>query len=259
MPTTRNSKLINCSLGLKMLYSHTVGQGQALVLLHGWGFNAELFNALIAQYKNQYCITVIDLPGHGRSDEVKGGIKEWCTEIIKILPNNPILLGWSLGGLLAIHIANKIKISALILVAATPKFVQTDDWVYGIDANNFHQFSDALTLNLSKGLKRFVSLQTNDKAQLKILNQSIDALPASAKALNQGLEILLNSDFRPQFKQLKIPVQIILGHRDTLVPANIAHWYERLTTSNPSVKVLVTILDAGHLPFLHPDFKLRII
>jgi pimeloyl-[acyl-carrier protein] methyl ester esterase len=46
-----------------MLYSHTVGQGQTLVLLHGWGFNAELFNTLIEQYKNQYRITVIDLPG----------------------------------------------------------------------------------------------------------------------------------------------------------------------------------------------------
>jgi pimeloyl-[acyl-carrier protein] methyl ester esterase len=73
------------------------------------------------------------------------------------LPNNPILLGWSLGGLLAINIANKIKVSALILVAATPKFVQTNDWVYGIDAYNFHQFSDALSLNLSKGFKRFIS------------------------------------------------------------------------------------------------------
>ncbi|CAC9551197.1 Pimeloyl-[acyl-carrier protein] methyl ester esterase BioH (EC 3.1.1.85) [uncultured Gammaproteobacteria bacterium] len=245
-----------------MLYSHTVGQGQTLVLLHGWGFNAELFNTLIEQYKNQYRITVIDLPGHGRSDEVKGGVNEWCDEIIKILPDNPILLGWSLGGLLAINIANKIKVSALILVATTPKFVQTNDWVYGIDANNFHQFSDALSLNLSKGLKRFISLQTSDKAQLKILNQSIDALPANAKALNQGLEILLNSDFRHQFKQLKIPVQIILGNRDTLVPANIAHWYACLATSKPDVKVgkmLVITLNTGHLPFLHPDFKLRII
>lgn len=245
-----------------MLYNRTVGQGRALVLLHGWGFNAELFTALIERYKNQYCITVVDLPGHGRSDEIKGGMEEWCNEIIKILPQNPILLGWSLGGLLAINIANKIKISGLILVATTPKFVRSNDWVYGIDTDNFHQFSDALSLNLAKGLKRFVSLQTNDKTQLKTLNQSINALPASTKALNQGLEILLNSDFRHLFKQLKAPVQIILGNRDTLVPANIAHWYEHLSTSESSVKIKrigVTILDTGHLPFLHPDFNLRII
>jgi carboxylesterase BioH (pimeloyl-CoA synthesis) len=99
-----------------MLYNSTIGIGPDLVLLHGWGFNSELFNNLIDRYKNQYRITMIDLPGHGRSDDVSGGLDEWCDEIIKNLPDNPILLGWSLGGLLAINIATKIKISKLILV-----------------------------------------------------------------------------------------------------------------------------------------------
>ncbi|CAC9445972.1 Pimeloyl-[acyl-carrier protein] methyl ester esterase BioH (EC 3.1.1.85) [uncultured Gammaproteobacteria bacterium] len=235
-----------------MLYSQTVGQGKDLVLLHGWGFSGELFNLLIEQYKSQYRITTIDLPGHGRSDVVSGGLSEWCDEIIKILPNNPILLGWSLGGLLAIGIAKKTEVSGLILLASSPKFVQTKDWVYGIEADNFHQFADALSLNLSKGLRRFVSLQTQNKAQLKSLNQSIDALPASPKALNQGLDILLNSDLRHQFKQLQIPVQIILGNRDTLVPIDIAQWYEQQN-------IPVSVFDTGHLPFLHQNFKLSII
>jgi len=232
-----------------MLYSRTIGTGPNLVLLHGWGFNSELFNDLIEQYKGQYCITVVDLPGHGRSNDINGGLDEWCDEIIKILPKNPILLGWSLGGLLAIKIATKIAISKLILVASTPNFVQTNDWPYGINKNNFHQFSDALELNLSKGLKRFVSLQTQDKTQLKTLNQSIDKFPASAKALNQGLEILLTSDFVDEFNQLKIPIEVILGNHDTLVPYRISNWYDK-------AKIKMQVLNTGHLPFLHKDFTL---
>ncbi|HBA27897.1 MAG TPA: alpha/beta hydrolase, partial [Gammaproteobacteria bacterium] len=42
-----------------MLYSSTIGIGPDLVLLHGWGFNSELFNDLIDRYKNQYRITMI--------------------------------------------------------------------------------------------------------------------------------------------------------------------------------------------------------
>ncbi len=235
-----------------MLYSSSIGTGKDLVLLHGWGFNSDLFNAFVECYKNHYRITVIDLPGHGRSDIVEGGIDKWCDEIIKILPSNPILLGWSLGGLLAINIANKIKLSHLVLLASSPKFVTTDNWNYGIDADNFHQFSATLSLNLSKGLKRFVSLQSENKAQLKSLNQSIDTFPATATGLKQGLDILLNSDLRQQFKQLKIPTQIILGKQDTLIPINIAKWYKQQNTS-------VIILETGHLPFLHQDFELRII
>jgi len=232
-----------------MLYSQTIGTGPDLILLHGWGFNSELFNELIDQYKNQYRITKIDLPGHGRSDNVNGGINEWCDAIIKILPENPMLLGWSLGGLLAIKIATKITISQLILVASTPNFVKTNDWPYGIDENNFRQFSDALELNLSKSLKRFVSLQTQDKTQLKTLNQSIDKFPASTQALNQGLDILLATDLINEFKQLNIPTKVILGDHDTLVPRHISNWYDK-------AKIKTQVLNTGHLPFLHKDFML---
>ncbi|RUA05080.1 MAG: alpha/beta hydrolase [Gammaproteobacteria bacterium] len=235
-----------------MLYSRTTGTGKDLVLLHGWGFNSDLFNDLIARYQNQYQITVIDLPGHGRSSVVNGDLDKWCDEIIKLLPDNPILLGWSLGGLLAINIANKVNVSQLILLASSPNFVKTVGWHYGIDADNFRQFSDTLSLNLSKGLKRFVSLQSQNKTQLKSLNQSIDTLPATTIALNQGLKILLQSDLRQQFEQLDIPIQVVLGKQDTLIPIEIAKWYKQKNTS-------VTILDTGHLPFLHPDFELRII
>ncbi|MEO1939697.1 alpha/beta fold hydrolase [Candidatus Thioglobus sp.] len=232
-----------------MLYSSTIGSGPDLVLLHGWGFNSELFNDLIDQYKNQYRITKIDLPGHGRSDNVDGGLNEWCNEIIKILPNNPILLGWSLGGLLAIKIATQIKISELILVASTPNFVQNSDWKYGINEDNFLQFSDTLELNLSKGLKRFVGLQTQDKVQLKMLNQSIDKFPATTIALNQGLEILLTTDLLDEFSQLQIPIKVALGDHDTLVPYRISNWYDK-------AKIKTQVLNTGHLPFLHKDFTL---
>jgi pimeloyl-[acyl-carrier protein] methyl ester esterase len=232
-----------------MLYSSATGTGQDLVLLHGWGFNSDLFDELVEKHKGQYRITKIDLPGHGRSDDVSGGLDEWCDEIIKILPNNPTLLGWSLGGLLAIKIASRIKITKLLLVASSPKFVRSDNWPYGIDADNFQQFSNALQLNLSKGLKRFVSLQTQDKNQLKTLNQSIDKLPATTTALNQGLEILLNTDLIAEFNALKMPIEIILGKRDTLIPVEISEWYQQQTP---------TILNTGHLPFIHQDFELSI-
>jgi pimeloyl-[acyl-carrier protein] methyl ester esterase len=134
-------------------------------------------------------------------------------------------------------------------VASSPNFVQNNNWEFGIDADHFRQFSNTLELNLSKGLKRFVSLQTKDKVQIKSLNQSIDVLPASKNALNQGLKILLNTDLTQQFLALNIDKKIILGDKDTLVPSTIAHWYQQ-----QSIDTIV--LNTGHMPFLHSDFKL---
>ncbi len=232
-----------------MLYTKTIGTGPDLVLLHGWGFNADLFEPLVARYQSHYRITVVDLPGHGRSQALAGGLQTWSDAIIKVLPKNPIILGWSLGGLLAIEIASKVSVSKLILLASTPKFVQDSDWKYGIDAEHFGQFSQALTLNPTKGIKRFVSLQTRDKSQLRDLNQAIEKLPATPGALAQGLEILLNTDLSAKLLTLTTEVQAILGEKDTLVPKKIQHWYQQHN-------IKTTLLNSGHIPFLDQDFSL---
>jgi len=234
-----------------MLYSNTIGSGNNIVMLHGWGLNSEVFGSLIDKHKDQYSITVVDLPGHGQSDDVDGGIEEWCDEIIKVLPSNPIIMGWSLGGLIAIRIATKINISKLVLVAATPKFVQSGYWKLGIDANSFNQFSESLHLDQSNCLKHFASLQTNDKSQLNKLNSFIENRPASAVSLEQGLKILLDTDLTQELTKLVVPIKAILGSNDKLIPIEICDWFS-------SNNIATTVLNTGHLPFLHPNFTLSI-
>ena len=73
-----------------MLWHRTVGKGPNLVFLHGWAFNSDVFQELVNKYKKDYRVTVIDLPGHGRSPDLDGGIDTWCNEIIKLIPEKSI-------------------------------------------------------------------------------------------------------------------------------------------------------------------------
>ena len=232
-----------------MLWHKTIGKGPNLVLLHGWAFNSDIFLNLINKYKNNYCITVIDLPGHGRSPNIDGDLESWCNEIIKLIPEKSILLGWSLGGLLSTFIANQIKVNELILVATSPCLVNNNNWKFGIESQVFNQFVKNLKSDSTKTLKRFVSLQSNDKAQIYALHQSIQKYPASQSALDIGLKIILNSDLRDTYKAISIPKKSILGSLDTLVPVKIQDWY--VATGSKT-----HILRSGHLPFLDNDFKI---
>ena len=232
-----------------MLWHKTIGKGPNLVLLHGWAFNSDIFLNLINKYKKNYCITVIDLPGHGRSPNIDGDLESWCNEIIKLIPEKSILLGWSLGGLLSTFIANQIKVNELILVATSPCLVNKNNWRFGIESQVFNQFVNNLKSDSTKTLKRFVSLQSNDKAQIQALHQSIQKYPASQSALDIGLEIILNSDLRDNYKNISIPKKSILGSLDTLVPVKIQDWYD----ANGSK---THVLRSGHLPFLDNDFKI---
>jgi pimeloyl-[acyl-carrier protein] methyl ester esterase len=232
-----------------MLWHKTIGNGPSLVLLHGWAFNSDIFQSLIDKYKANYRITVIDLPGHGRSRDIDGNIENWCDELIKLIPEQSILLGWSLGGLLSTYIASQIEISKLILVAASPCLINNKNWHYGINIEVFNQFAINLKNDSTKSLKRFVSLQSKDKSQLQELYKSIQKYPASNNALNNGLEIIINSDLRDIYKDIAVPKTTILGSLDTLVPVKIKEWYETVGSQT-------FIIHSGHLPFIGKDFKL---
>ena len=232
-----------------MLWHKTIGDGPSLVLLHGWAFNSDIFQSLIDKYKANYRITVIDLPGHGRSRDIDGNIESWCNELTKLIPEQSILLGWSLGGLLSTYIASQIEIRKLILVAATPCLVNNENWNYGISSEVFDQFAINLKNDSTKSLKRFVSLQSKDKSQLQELYKSIQKYPASHSALNTGLEIIINSDLRDIYKDIEVPKTTILGSLDTLVPVKIKEWYEAVGSQT-------SIIRSGHLPFIDKDFKL---
>ena len=232
-----------------MLWHKTLGDGPDLVLLHGWGFSSDIFNTLVEKNKSKYRITVIDLPGHGHSNDVEGGVDEWCQAIIQCLPEKTNILGSSLGGLLAMKIASIYPVNNLILVGASPKLTNSDNWQHGMKQDTFMKFASDLEQDYAKTLRRFVSLQTKDKTLMRNIANGIEKLPPSTEALYQGLNILLQSDFRSLFNDLSAPKYAILGALDMLVPKSIEGWYQAHNTQT-------TLLRTGHLPFLDENFML---
>jgi pimeloyl-[acyl-carrier protein] methyl ester esterase len=231
------------------LYKKTFGEGQALVLLHGWGFNSSIFeNMDLHKFKT----TLIDLPGHGQSPVIEGDINTWVNEIIKLIPKNAILCGWSLGGLLAIKIAEKIKLKQLILLATTPCFINSETWQYGIDKTIFEDFYQNLQQDFNKTLKTFTLLQTNNRTTAKNLYQQIKLYKVHPKALKTGLDILLNNNLSENLQNLDCDIKVVLGEKDQLVPIKIKQWYQQQN-------IECVTYASGHLPFLTDGFSLPTI
>ena len=53
------------------------GQGDTVLLLHGWGSNITLFQSAIDLLKTKYRVIAMDMPGFGGSDEPK---EPWCVD-----------------------------------------------------------------------------------------------------------------------------------------------------------------------------------
>lgn len=104
------------------MFYQVYGRGnQNILLLHGWGQSHAFWNDIIKPLRRKYHIYVLDLPGFGLSQEppYTWSIEEYAEHIYKFLTAvcglNPIIMGHSFGGRIAIAYASKFTVKKLIL------------------------------------------------------------------------------------------------------------------------------------------------
>jgi len=239
------------------------GKGTPLVLLHGWGLHSGVWKIILpALEKNFHCYAV-DMLGHGESQASSNksfslvNIRSELHDLINsIHSNNIILLGWSLGGLVAVdYLKNhNEKIKKLILVTSNACFCKKENWQHGLDGSVLENFSQQLEQDYKKIVDKFMALQMfgsdGYKQGLKILKHSIASRPEPSMAsLREGLKVLKETDFRTSLNHISQPTLMITGEHDRLMP------YQAAEAMQPLFKKADChmIKGAGHAPFIsHP-------
>ena len=241
------------------LICKTAGHGEDLVLLHGWGVNSGVWQFVSERLESQFRVSYIDLPGFGLNAEnfpETYDIDSIADKVSKHLPTRCILLGWSLGGLIAQKIAlkNSTVVRKLILLACSPKFVGDSDWP-GVDLKVLAFFQQQLSQDFSKTLSRFLAIQAmgsaTAKADVKHIKSAIEQNPnPSLAALKGGLKILAECDFRTQLNEIQIPTHWMFGKMDSLVPVDVC---KQLADIQPQASYSI-FTKASHAPFIsHPN------
>lgn len=237
----------------------TTGRGRDLVLVHGWGMNGGVWTSLVTSLAADFRVTVIELPGHGDSeyDASLKSLDEWSSSLLNAAPERAVWLGWSLGGQLAMNVAVLApeRVSALVMMASTPRFVLGEDWPHALPPDTLLQFSERLLANPATTLSRFLSMQVlgaeHERETLKQLKHAMQHRPdPKAEALLGGLRLLLETDLRSSLADLRSPVLWLLGSRDALVPGGVA-----IELSKMLPQAEIRLLDkAAHALFLsHPQ------
>jgi pimeloyl-[acyl-carrier protein] methyl ester esterase len=249
---------------VKSLHTETLGQGETIVLVHGWAMHSGIWRDFALKLAEHYQVILIDLPGHGQSEAIECFDLEYIScEIIKVVPDYPCCwLGWSLGATIVLDISQRFpeRTSTLILLAGNPHFTQTENWP-GMSYEFLQAFKLSISNNGEFALLRFLLLQlqgTNEAKALGVkLKQSfLQFKIPTKKTLLDGLDILRDADLRPALFAAKCPVVFILGAKDGLVPVSV----EALIQKTRSASYLKIIEGAGHVPFLsHPQQVINVI
>lgn len=234
------------------LHIEVTGDGPDLVLLHGWAMHGGIFDALMPELSQRYRVHRIDLPGHGRSTgpATIDSLEQLNDAVSPHVPAQAVVLGWSLGGLLALKLAQHQSLRALILVSTTPRFVGTHDWPHGMAPPVFTQFFRRLHENLNTTVEDFLRLQVRGDSQaaetFAALKHSLMQHPANPLALEHALEILRDADERAALAQIHTPALVLAGEYDRIAHPNAS----RYLAAQLHNAHLAMIQRAGHAPFI---------
>lgn len=247
------------------IFKKTEGQGEDVVLLHGWGCNHHYMQPIVNMLSKRYRVTNFDLPGRGQSDWRADNktIHDVADQLIAELPKEAIYIGWSFGGLIATSLAARYpeKVKHFIGITTTPKFVTQGDWP-GVPQPGFSADFQAIKVKgFFSFLKNYYDIEfatINPKPTgyyeiLQLLAE--DSNKVDVNILFKGIDICDATDLREQFRTLQCPVDLILGGKDDAVPLSS---HQKIQQLNPRVKIH-TIPDAGHLPFWTHQAEFNVI
>lgn len=236
------------------LYVHSVGAGPDLVLVHGWGMHAGVWEDVVEALADDFRVTVLDLPGHGysRRQGYGHGLADLARVVAAAAPPRACWVGWSLGGLVAQRLALDApeRVSRLALVASSPCFVRRPGWPHAMDHPVLHQFAENLERDYRSALDRFLALEVHGGDQSRALLRQLRELvfqhgEPDPEALADGLAILESADLRAELAGLGCPVLLLTGRRDTLVPASAGPAFQALLPDACHYQ----FPNAGHAPF----------
>jgi pimeloyl-[acyl-carrier protein] methyl ester esterase len=232
----------------------SAGAGAPMVLLHGWGFHSAVWNGFADELARRHHVHLVDLPGHGHSQEATlGSLDETVDQVAEVVPDGALVVGWSLGGLVAQGLARRYprSVRALALVSTTPCFVRRVGWAHAMATETLDDFGAGLRDHPHETLERFVRLNTFNveaaRPAIRALSRGLRERPmASSGALEAGLAMLRETDLRAESVQLQMPTIVIHGARDRIVPVDAGRWLARETPG----ATLVELEASAHLPFV---------
>lgn len=230
---------------------------EPLVLLHGWGSDSRSWEPLRDTLNQHYHVWEVSLPGFASSAPT-ADLELWLEQLTGLLPERCILVGWSLGGMLATQLAARLphRVMGLVTLASNLCFVAREGWPAGMSLVTFAEFLHGFENNPDVALKRFAGLMATGDLNAKPMLKTLRVLSAeSLKGADpaewlKGLRWLESMDNRAAFAQLRQPGLHLLAENDALVPAQAA---TLLQAVNPRQQV-ATLAEACHaLHWSHTD------
>lgn len=196
-----------------------------LVMLHGLASSPRCWQRTLPAVEQRHRVLLVDLfAGATRRFGLEHSARELVTALAALAVGPAVLLGHSMGGLVALHVAAEAPelVASLVLVDVPAIPIRRRRLGQALAVARSSARREASALGLVLGC---------------VLRTSPMALIAATRAT-------VAADLQRQAADAAVPTLLVWGGRDAIVPPQIG---ERLASGMPSAE-LVVIPEAGHQP-----------
>nr|WP_255771970.1 malonyl-ACP O-methyltransferase BioC [Microbulbifer guangxiensis] len=219
-------------------------------MLHGWGCDGRLWAPLQAELEKRLAlpVSVLELPGFGaRHREAWPETSALLDELNERIPAGSLLMGHSLGGMLAVRLAARSdRVAGVITLAANARFTAAPGWP-GMAPSVFEAFYHSFAQSGEKTWLRFCGLQVQGDRNARALLKQLRGLAPEAMgdAWVSALRCLGQLDNRETLQQLEKPQLHLLAEGDALVPADSADALNSLGVPTEVISAAGHVLPLG--------------
>jgi pimeloyl-ACP methyl ester carboxylesterase len=203
------------------LYYETHGAGRPMILLHGGLGSGEMFGPVLPLLAERHQVVTVDLQGHGRTADIDRPIdvRLMADDIAALIDHlalvRPDVVGYSLGGGVALHTAAKCpaKVRRLVAVSANIR----PDAIYP-------------EMRAQQGQLNAAAVEFMKDTPMYQLYQRVAPRPEDfSRLLNKmGEAMSKDFDFTEEVRGLQVPTMIVAADADMAPPSHYVEVFKLL-------------------------------
>jgi len=246
-------KMVLDKNGVKLAY-YVYGEGKpTLVFLIAWVWTGATWTPQVDYFSKNFKMVTIDMRGTGESDKPAGDytLDLYADDLNSIIEElhekDVVLIGESIGFSIALKYVTKHpeKVSKLVLVGGSPKFMASDDYPYGNTQANTSTLISAVMESYSKGMRLFMDYIFPEPGADYLKEWGVEMSQKTTREI--AVNSIMNlgaADLRPLLGNINIPTLILHGEKDGSVRwENAKYTHENIPGSE-----MYIFKGKGHFP-----------
>ncbi|RDX61887.1 Strigolactone esterase RMS3, partial [Mucuna pruriens] len=243
------------------LNARSEGSGsETIVFAHGYGTDQSIWDKITPSFAENYRVVLFDWPFSGAVKDPSlydpfkySSLEAFADDLLTLLDQMDLkavtFLGHSMSGMIGClaSIKRPQLFKRLILLGASPRYINTDDYEGGFTSSDIEQLLQDIEFNYENWVYAFSSLvvDPNDEPSVNKFRECLKRMRAEVPA--SLAKTVFYSDYRDILEKVETPCTIIQTSSDIVVPHNAAVYMENKIKGKVTLEVVDTI---GHFPQL---------